>query len=236
MPAQLHRKFAHKWYTRVPSDPSPEVLAERLAEAQVASAAAKRIDTYERFHHQHSEHHKALVRGILGATGLILSIGPSVPALHASCRQHQDWECGLRTLAMSGGIIALSVTAWAFWDLYHQPSRLALHVAKLNDEMDRAMQSRTGEAKVTRLFDLYRSMSRDEQTALKAYLHERARQPRDGVAAPAAGEDTTVNIDSDDDVGSSSALAEVGSDELPALEPPPGSPRAWHGVTLKRPR
>ena len=184
MPASASRRLNRQWYRRLPCSPTPEALAQQLVEAKVAGKAAKRIDSYERFHHQHSEHRKALTRGVLGAVGLVLSVAPSFPSLVTSCRREEgfSYECGVRLSAMIGATLALGVTFWAFADLYNQPSMLGVHVAKLNEEIGRAIMARNGQASVTRLFDLYRSMSKEEQGVLKKFLHDKAQEPNNPAA------------------------------------------------------
>ena len=146
----------------------------------------KRIKEYDRFYHQHTEHHKAIWRGLLGGIGLVLSVGPSVPALFSSCREGLEWECGLRISALTGGSLALTATGWAFYDLYKTPSRLSHHVDELNKQIENSMHAKIGEVPVDRLLDRYRLMSRDERTTLKTLLEERARAPRNEQAAQRA--------------------------------------------------
>lgn len=169
-------------YCRLPGGPAPEVLADRLAEANVAAKAAKRIDSYERFFHQHSEHRKAQIKVMLGAAGLVLSVGPSLPALVHACHGGAPDECGLRLSAIGGGLIAMGVTAWSFYDLWHDPVRLSEQVARLNAELARSMHAKNGQVAVDNFFDLYRDMHADERDALRARLHHHARQPRNPLA------------------------------------------------------
>ena len=241
----LRRLHAGRWYQRVPCDPPPADLARRLTEACVASKAAKRIDTYDRYRSQHEDHRRAVVRGVLGAAGLVLSLAPGVPALATSCSASRDVECGLRVMAMAGGALALTVTGWAFWELYRQPIRLSDHIAKLNAEMARSMQAKNGDVAVERLFDLYRGMSRHEQLELKSYLHDRAAEPQPGTQAGpstpapalslAGGPPSTLAGDDPEDDVASTDWRDLEAGSLPpeALRPP-GSPRPWHGVQLRR--
>lgn len=168
----------HFSYRRIPCDPPPQALADKLAQCQVASAAAKRIDTYETYHQAHVDRRKAQMKAILGAIGLTMSVGPSVPTAYHSCHVGSGSECAARISALVGALMAMGVTAWSFYDLYKNPSRLSEHIARLNDEISRSMQSKNGESAVDNLFDIYRKMSREEQTSFKALLHERAREPK----------------------------------------------------------
>ena len=165
-------------YRRLPADPPPHTLADQLKTANVAQKAARRIDDFERIQTSFHDHRKAQAKVCLGAVGLLLGTAPAVPGAYDACVHDAGWPCALRLGAMVGALMALGCTLWSAYDLSCAPVHLRTQTKKLNEEMARAMQCRTGEVPVDDLFARYLAFSRDERAAFKAQLHEAAAQPK----------------------------------------------------------
>ena len=171
-------------YHRLPAEPPPETLAQLLHDAQLAEAASRRLDDFDRLKRHHDEARKGQIKLAVGMVGLALSIAPGFPDTVRTCRPGagEGGSCAARLSATIGGILALGISLWSGYDAWTHPDRLAVQVAKMNAEIVRRLQAARAEGQVPALFDAYEAMSPDERRVLRARLHEHARQPRHSAA------------------------------------------------------